>query len=574
MRKIIRKLYLVLTVAICFCTALSTSVFHAFAQDSYREESLSKIKNVILLIGDGMGQNQVKAGEIYKGEKLVLQSLPHTTYALTRSANNSVTDSAAAATALATGVRTNNNMVGLDPTGKELTTIMDIALAHGKRTGVITTEELYGATPMGFSAHNVSRSASAELLESAAKSGINLFASAGGATSSFTANGYTKVENVADISEAASDYVIGTYNIKASAASQSAESTSVAFDRVVSEAIEFLSKDQDGFVLMAEGAKIDKAGHANNFTSMLEELMAFDDGVKAALDWAKNRNDTVVIVTADHETGGLILSENITVENMLNPGSYEWTTTGHSGANVYCNMYGSDVGFTRFSSYKTGEQINNTDIFQIMQAFVTGRQKSNVHVKKSFTAYGEVTLDKAEYYFGEKAVITVMPDQNYEISSVKVNGKECISQVKNNTLEYIVDAADVEISIRSKSTICYVSYQDLGDKGEFGEKVASLQKGETLVVQVTAANGYEVEEVTFLGEKMTKREDGKYEIVVQDSGRVEVAFKQVENTQNNQQNNNPSGSGGTALGCAGSIGGTAVVASLGLALAVALKKKR
>ena len=107
-----------------------------------------KIKNVILMIGDGMGPEQIKAGELFKGEKLFLQGIAQQTTVETRSASSSVTDSAAAATAMATGTRTTNGVIGKNTSLEDLTTIVDIASQQGKRTGIITTEQLYGATPM------------------------------------------------------------------------------------------------------------------------------------------------------------------------------------------------------------------------------------------------------------------------------------------------------------------------------------------------------------------------------------------------------------------------------------------
>ena len=119
-------------------------------------KKFGEIKNVILLIGDGMGPNQIRAGELYKEEKLFMQTIDQSIKVETNS-KDGVTDSAAAATALSTGTRTHNGRVGIDGEGNELRTLVDIAHDLGKRTGVITTEELYGATPMGFSGHSLSR---------------------------------------------------------------------------------------------------------------------------------------------------------------------------------------------------------------------------------------------------------------------------------------------------------------------------------------------------------------------------------------------------------------------------------
>ena len=348
---------------------------------------VSQAKNLILLIGDGMGPEQIKAGEIYKGEGLAMQGFPYKTTVETRSAFDEVTDSAAAGTALATGRRTKNGMVGKDPDYLNLETIVDIASGMGKRTGVISTEELYGATPMAFSAHAYNRNDRECLLKSAAtNSNVNFFASYAMAEeyqNIFTSAGYESVADVDSISEAASDKVFGSYMIRADAPSMSASASRVAFDRVVTEAIEYLSQDEDGFFLMAEGAHIDHGGHNNDMTYMLQELLAFDDAVQAVLEWAADRDDTVVIVTADHETGGLELKESAyTALNFLETTSYDsgmtyvpkhyaWTTTSHSSTDVNFYINGANIDFRNYS-FGTNARIKNTDVFKIMKGLLQG----------------------------------------------------------------------------------------------------------------------------------------------------------------------------------------------------------
>ncbi len=340
---------------------------------------VKEIKNVILMIGDGMGPNQIKMGELYKKEALFMQKFPYSTKVETCSANSDVTDSAAAATALATGVRTDNGKVGMDALGTRLDTIVDSAKEHGKSTGILATEELHGATPMGFSGHSLSRGESLELLQSAAESSnVNLFASYTLGESHkkiFTDAGYKEMATADEISEATEEKIFGTYKIRATALSMSEDMGILAFDRLVTEALEYLSKDEDGFFLMAEGSHIDHGGHNNDIAYMLNELVAFDDAVKAAVEWADKRDDTVVIVTADHETGGLILSRNATKDNLFEfngQGEYanfQWTTKGHTNTDVYCFINGANVDFSKYS-FGSLERIQNTDIFQIMKKMI------------------------------------------------------------------------------------------------------------------------------------------------------------------------------------------------------------
>ena len=345
-------------------------------------QNLTQAKNVILMIGDGMGPEQIKAGELYKGEKLTLQNFPYMTKVETRSQSDEITDSAAAATAMATGKRTTNGLVGRNPAYEDLETIVDIASAMGKRTGVLATEELYGATPMGFSAHAYTRGDQEGLLDSAATtSNVNLFASyvmSEAYQSKFTNAGYTAVADVAAISDATSEKVFGSYNIKGTAPSMSADADNVAFDRLVTEALEYLSKDEDGFFLMAEGSHIDHGGHNNDFCYMLEELMGFDDAVAAALKWAEGRNDTVVIVLADHETGGLALTDEANHETIVETyeaggygNTYTWSTGGHTSTDINCYINGANIDFRNYS-FASSARIKNTDVFKIVKSLFNG----------------------------------------------------------------------------------------------------------------------------------------------------------------------------------------------------------
>ena len=359
--------------------------------NSYDGSQVTDVKNVILLIGDGMGPNQIRAGEIFKGEQLFMQKIPQNTYVETRSASSLITDSAASATAMSTGVRTINGRVGIDENGVELETIVDLAKKNGKKTGVITTEELIGATPMAFSGHSINRNNADELITSAATaSNVDLFAtftlSQTRYLDFFTNNGYELILDADKLSESTSEKVFGNFQIDAKAKSMTITEKIVAFDRVVCEGLEYLSKNKKGFFLMAEGAHIDHGGHANDINYMLEELYAFDDMVKAVINWAEKRTDTVVIVTADHETGGLELlnEEQANKRNFLEMngnGNYKyfrWTDTGHTHTPVRLFYYGPKIEFANYSSFDepTEKLIKNIDIFKIMKSYIEPANKN------------------------------------------------------------------------------------------------------------------------------------------------------------------------------------------------------
>ena len=345
-------------------------------------KEVTTAKNVILMIGDGMGPEQILAGEVFKGEPLAMQGFPYQTMVETCSISSSITDSAAAATALATGVRTTNGKVGKNALDQDLETIVDIAHGLGKRTGVIATEEIYGATPMGFSGHSQSRDDKNTLMATAAESSnVNLFVSSSISASyqqKFIDGGYEQIKAIDDISQATGEKLYGSYAIDAKAEPMSASVGYGSFDRIVTEALEYLSQDEDGFFLMAEGSHIDHGGHNNDVCYMLEELIAFDYAVQAVLEWAKDRDDTVVIVTADHETGGFTFDSGTSHEKLVEVyeadgegDCYEWTTTSHTGVDVNLFINGADIDFASYS-FESSERIKNTDVFEIMKHLFTG----------------------------------------------------------------------------------------------------------------------------------------------------------------------------------------------------------
>ena len=249
---------------------------------------------------------------------------------------------------------------------------MDIAAGLGKRTGVITTEELYGATPMGFSSHNISRKNTLDLLTTAIESSnVNLFLSHKFSQTYLFSGEYTRLKDPNEISDSTEDKIYGCYFVYAEAEPMTVTPECVALDGLVLEALEYLSKDEDGFFLMTEGAHIDHGGHNSDFDYMVSELLAFDAAVGTVLEWAKDRDDTVVIVTADHETGGLRLSDDATSKNIGEFGTYKWDSTGHTATDVWCFINGANIDFSNYS-FGTNDRIQNTDVFKIMKSLLMG----------------------------------------------------------------------------------------------------------------------------------------------------------------------------------------------------------
>lgn len=312
-----------------------------------------KIKNVILLIGDGMGVMSIEKTRRETGAALALDSFPVKSLSKTASANSSVTDSAAGATALACAVRTNNGAVGVYPDDMDAEksypmNLCEFAKENGMKAGIVTTDSTRGATPGGFSAHTSSRNNTSEITKDQLESNIDLIWGVKTSTCSKSKAESAGFEYVTDYGEMTA-LTEGTRSFGQFSGDlwKSDCGNMPNLTQMTEKAIELLDGGENGFFLMVEGAHIDKNSHNNDGAGMNEALLSFDSAVNAALDYAKKDKHTLVVVTADHETGG------ITLEG----GEYVYTTGGHTGADVPLYVYGSD------SFIAEGEtSVLNTDI--------------------------------------------------------------------------------------------------------------------------------------------------------------------------------------------------------------------
>jgi alkaline phosphatase len=290
-----------------------------------------------------------------------------------------LTDSAASATALATGTSTINGYLGVDKYGAELDTILDLAFLYGKSTGVVTTDYLYGATPAGFSAHCNDRNNSEEITFSQIESEVNYLC--GLRNDSFYADRsfreeleYNEVYYSTDINDSAimeSEKVFLPVNI------ENGKSDAVDLKYASAAALDFLSRNEEGFVLMIEQAYIDKYSHNNDIDNMLYRMKSLNDTVEMVTDWASDRDDTAIIVTADHECGGLYSSVESEYDSSYNgangPLYYDWTSTNHTQTKVGIYVYGVDVNFASLSEYRTESKIRNTDVYVLMRTILNLR---------------------------------------------------------------------------------------------------------------------------------------------------------------------------------------------------------
>lgn len=347
--------------------------------------------NVIVMIGDGMGFEHVRAASFFahgKDGALVMQSLPHHAKVVTCSAytvpTNSdpakvtpkVTDSAAAGTAIATGHKVYNGVISaaLPGDGSPLPTVLEASAAAGKKTGLVTSSYLTDATPSVFGAHVKARAMGKEIATAyLEKSRPNLML--GGPDKSkhvpLTKEGgekagYKVVTDRAGLLGLVAEppeHILGVFGDGGPMCYEfdHATTTHKDYDRIphLSEmtkaALDILSRSEKGFFLMVEGACIDKASHGNHLERAVYETVEFDKAVRTVVEWASKREDTLVLVTADHETGGLKVVEGKAAGTMP---AVSWSSRGHSAADV--PLWGVGPG-----SEKIAGTLDNTDVFRL-----------------------------------------------------------------------------------------------------------------------------------------------------------------------------------------------------------------
>lgn len=308
-------------------TVVSTTVPYTAPTTDPAKKSDETPKNVIYFIGDGTGPAAVAAGRsatVGPAGRLHVDTMPVVSFVTTHSADAAVTDSAAGGTALASGQKTLNGAVGVLPDGSPVETLCDWAQALGKSTGIMTTERITGATPASFYAHVSKRGQTIDIAAQAPTSKVDIFIGGGmgvfseevnGTTQRAEAekNGYVVVDSVSALNEAVKqDKPVMALLSKDAFPPASERDFTLA--ELVRAAIEKLSKDDDGFFLMVEGAQIDWAAHDNQAQHMVNEFADFDMAIGEALKFANSREDTLVLMTADHETGGVTLPKAPGVE--------------------------------------------------------------------------------------------------------------------------------------------------------------------------------------------------------------------------------------------------------------------
>lgn len=277
-----------------------------------------KPQNVILLIGDGMGLSQVYASYTVNNSFLNILTFPVIGLSKTNSLSDYVTDSGAGGTAISTGKKTKNGCIAVDSVGNKLTTLVELSEAKGLSTGIISTSAITHATPASFVAHCIDRDKYETIAEFYPTSGVDVFIGGGldhftkrkdkqNLVAAFEKNGYSVYTKLSDYSKVETNNVV----VLAAPEHMAKESNGRGdfLPEAVQKCINQLNSKNKGFFMMAEGSQIDWGGHANDLDYITSETIDFDKAVGIALAFAKENKNTLVIVTADHETGGLTLPD-------------------------------------------------------------------------------------------------------------------------------------------------------------------------------------------------------------------------------------------------------------------------
>ena len=407
------------------CSLTSHFVAPRYQGSTTNVRETNKIKNVILFIGDGMGPNHVDAGGVLKGEPLCFDVTDEnwayhaysntdsrtsegftldTTKSLLRPDLNpslydgtpspyspdgeklgasgnitTYTDSAAGGSALACGIKFTNSRIGMDIDGKPVENLVEIAKGLGKKAGVVTSDNIVGATPSDFLVHVGERHLSDEIIKGVASSPVDVVLTAncdeyknGKSTyeSLFASNGFDNIAyNVSSLNSNANK-VLGLFD----KVGTKADPRFPSLEELTMFAIDKLD-NQEGFFLMVEGSNIDKQSHSNQAGMMLEELLGFDRAVEAATKWAEGRDDTIIVVTADHETGGLYYDRNNTSSQTIKK-DIKWLSMNHSRTRVDIAVWGDITTFVENYSNKFSEleglpYWDNTDVFKLCSTYLT-----------------------------------------------------------------------------------------------------------------------------------------------------------------------------------------------------------
>ena len=350
------------------------TLVHCFGTDHYP-------KNIILYIGDGMGTAHITAAKIALGT-LNLERFSVSGMLTTHSERELKTDSAAAATALATGHKTVRRAVSVSADKQPLKTLFEYAKDGDKSTGVVVTSSVTHATPAAFYAHVADRRRQADIAEQVLNSGLDVLIGGGwsyfipqsneGSRRQDNKNLLASLEDRMPVVLAYEKLAVAGHRLAALLAPDGLPKSpdrDYSLAALTQAAIEILSKNPQGFVLMVEGSQIDWAAHDQDQEGIIAEMIDFDGAVRAGLDFAQKHGQTLVIVTSDHETGGFAVHDGSLKTRQVTETGF--TTAGHTATMVPIFAFGP--GSSRFSGIQDNARIGQTLIELLLKRQLKNR---------------------------------------------------------------------------------------------------------------------------------------------------------------------------------------------------------
>ena len=322
-----------------------------------------RVKNIVLMIGDGMGITHITAAMIANKGELYMENFPVGGFMKIHSASGAETDSGASATAMSTGKKTYNGMIGIDKYEKAQRTIIELAESKGFATGIVVTASVTHATPAAFISHVYSRNYYEMIADQYLNTDIDVFI--GGGRKNFM-DRMDKRNLVVDLMKKDYQVIVNRRNLdevnsgKLAALLYENHPPAVMTGREnllenwTAKALQLLSQNDKGFFLLVEGSQIDWGGHANDLSYIIEETLDFDKAIGTVLEFAAEDRETLVIVTADHETGGLAIHGGDLKKGTMEGG---FTTKGHSATMVPVFAFGP-------RAEEFGGIYDNTEIFK------------------------------------------------------------------------------------------------------------------------------------------------------------------------------------------------------------------
>ncbi len=377
--------------AVVFVPSINASINkNELEQSENQQENHHEVKNIIFMVPDGMGLADVTAARIYKngpdGASLYLETLENIGYQRTYSANSIITDSAAAGSAWSCGEKFNNGEICYHSDGSPYNpSILELAKAEGKATGLVATSTITHATPAVFGAHVNNRNCENEIAKQYIEmTGVDVMLGGGvakfnstkpdkcGTSGNFIAEarqkGYPVVYTRAGMDSAVANgtvKLLGLFNDSGMTPEylRVSGTTEPRLPEMTSSALDILEKDRDGFFIMIEGSQVDWANHANDLKYQLGETLAFDEAVKVVLDWTnanpERKEHTLLIIVPDHETGGFAINGP---DRLLKAGesvTAAWTSGEHTGVDTIIWSQGP-------GSKALGRAVDNTDLYGVM----------------------------------------------------------------------------------------------------------------------------------------------------------------------------------------------------------------